>query len=156
MEQTAKEQAPVGTLRLWAENSRLDELTAFLECHLAAARCPAKAQTQILLAAEEVFVNIAAYAYPPGGGEVEVALFLDGPALTLRFADGGRPFDPLSRPEPDTGLAAHHRDIGGLGILLVKKTMDDVAYEYTGGKNRLTLCKNIAPGGAGGAGATAE
>ena len=63
--------------------------------------------------------------------------------VTIQFLDSGKPFDPLARPDADTSLSAEERDIGGLGILMVKKSMDDVGYEYRDGCNILTLKKSL-------------
>ena len=123
----------------------LAAVTAFVNGHLEKVGCPMKAQMQIELAVEEIFVNIASYAYAPGTGraiiQVEVT---DAPAsATIIFIDQGTPYDPLAKPDPDVSLSAKEREIGGLGIYLTKKTMDDVRYEYKDGKNILTLMKKI-------------
>lgn len=120
-------------------------VTDFLEQHLEEAGCPLKAQMQITMAAEEIFVNIAHYAYAPGQGEATVRLAVVGepPAVSVTFIDRGVPFDPLAKPDPDVSLTAEERGIGGLGIYLTKKTMDDVRYVYEDGRNILTLVKNI-------------
>ena len=130
-------------LELPAEVERLDEVLSFIERHLEEAECPQKAQMQIAVAAEEVFVNIAQYAYAPGTGTATVQMELseEPAAVTLRFIDGGMPFDPLSKSDPDVTLAAEDRQIGGLGIYMTKKVMDDVSYERRGEKNILTLKK---------------
>ena len=101
--------------------------------------------TQISLAVEEVFVNIASYAYQDSVGEAEVCVELktDPSAVRITFADSGIPFDPLNAEEPDLTLSAEERPIGGLGIFLVKELMDDVDYKYEGGKNILTFEKRL-------------
>lgn len=95
---------------------------------------------------EEVYVNIAHYAYAPGTGEVTVRLaFAEAPKkAVITFIDSGVPFDPLAKADPDVTLSAEERDIGGLGIYMTKKTMDEVHYEYKDGHNILTLTKEIA------------
>jgi len=132
-------------LTLEASVEALPQVTAFLEERLEAADCPMKAQMQLSIAAEEIFVNIAHYAYAPGTGEATVRLELGGepPAARVTFIDRGVPFDPLKKTDPDITLAAEDRQIGGLGIYMTKKTMDDVRYEYRDGQNILTLVKNI-------------
>ena len=128
-----------------AEVEKLPELLAFLEQQLEKADCPAKAQMQISVAAEEIFVNIANYAYAPGKGIATVRLTIsrEPAAATITFIDRGTPFDPLKKEDPDVTLSAEERAIGGLGIYMTKKTMDEVRYEYKDGQNRLTLFKKL-------------
>ena len=132
-------------LDIMAENEKLSEVQSFLGQCLAKVNCPAKAQMQMELAAEEIFVNIANYAYAPEKGRavVRVEVSDDPVTVTLNFIDQGKPYDPLKRKEPDITLPAEEREIGGLGIFLTKKTMDDVSYEYRDGQNILTLKKKI-------------
>ena len=131
------------TVEATVEN--LPQVMAFLEQHLEEADCPLKAQMQITVAAEEIYVNIAHYAYAPGTGEATVRLEItdDPAAATITFIDRGIPFDPLAKPDPDVSLSAEERGIGGLGIYMVKKSMDDVRYAYRDGQNVLTLTKNF-------------
>lgn len=96
---------------------------------------------RIALAVEEVFVNIAHYAYAADTGQVTVRCTVGAEAITLEFEDRGRPFDPLATRDPDITLPAAERQIGGLGIFLVKKVMDNVNYRYEDGRNILTLSK---------------
>ena len=118
---------------------------SFIESHLAEIDCPPKAQMQIRLAAEEIFVNIAHYAYAPDKGKatVRVEVTEEPVSVTITFMDHGVPYDPLKKSDPDVTLPADERDVGGLGIFLTKKVMDDVAYEYRSGQNILTLIKNL-------------
>ena len=97
------------------------------------------------MAVEEIFVNIAHYAYAPGEGEAEIAALVEGdPAeLVVEFRDSGVPYDPLAKPDPDVTLSAEERGIGGLGIYMVKKSMDDVQYRHEGGRNILTIRKRL-------------
>ena len=122
---------------------QLGAVQDFVNERLCAAGADPKTQMQIGLVTEEVFVNVAEYAYDPGKGRVTVrAEVSDDPkALTLTFFDTGRPFDPLAKADPDVTLSAEERKIGGLGIFLTKKLMDDVRYEYRDGRNVLTLKK---------------
>ena len=132
-------------LTLPAEVERLPEVLSFIEELLEQVLCPMKAQMQICVAAEEVFVNIASYAYAPDTGmaELHVECAEDPASVTLTFIDSGRPFDPLAKEDPDVSLPVEEREIGGLGIFMTKKTMDRLHYEYVGGKNRLTLVKML-------------
>lgn len=128
-----------------AELDRLPEVLSFLEQLLEEADCPLKAQMQITVAAEEVFVNIASYAYAPGTGMVTVrAEILENPRrATVTFADSGIPFNPLEKDDPDVTLSAEERQIGGLGIYMTKKVMDEVRYAYQDDQNVMTLTKMI-------------
>ena len=131
------------TLEATVEN--LTPVMAFLEEHLEEAECSMKAQMQIAVAAEEIYVNIAHYAYAPGTGEATVRMEItdDPRTASITFIDRGVPFDPLAKPDPDVTLSAEERGIGGLGIYMTKKTMDDVRYERVDGQNILTLVKRI-------------
>ncbi len=128
-----------------AVKDNLPEVMDFVERNLEAIDCPPKAQMQIGVAVEEIFVNIANYAYAPGRGRatVRVEVSEDPIMVTITFIDNGRPYDPLAKADPDVTLSAEQRDIGGLGIFLVKQTMDDVVYEYKNGQNILKLKKKL-------------
>lgn len=126
-----------------ADKSKLPEVNLFIDSFLERAGCSMKAQMQIDLTVEEIFVNIASYSYGGGEGKASVGISLDGDEVTIVFVDSGIPYDPLKKPDPDTTLSAAKRQIGGLGIFLVKKTMDSVEYEYIDGKNVLTIKKKI-------------
>lgn len=128
-----------------AETSQLESVNSFIDEVLDSCGCPAKIRLQVELAVEEIFVNIASYAYHPERGEAEVCVDTqdDPPTVTITFLDHGKPFNPLDKPDADTTLPASERDIGGLGILLVKKSMDDVTYSYENGKNILTITKQL-------------
>ncbi len=132
-------------LTLEASADNLERALAFADAELEAAGCSAKTKMQIDVAVEEIFVNIANYAYAPDTGSVTVRAetLSDPKRIRITFADGGVPYDPLSRPDPDVTLSAEERQIGGLGIFMVKKSMDDVSYEYRDGKNILTITKNL-------------
>ena len=112
---------------------------------LEAADCPPNARMQIDVAVEEIFINIASYAYAPekGKASVRVEIGQDPLTVTITFVDHGVPYDPLSREDPDISLPAEARDAGGLGIFMTKKFMDDVNYLYKDGQNILTLKKNL-------------
>lgn len=128
-----------------AKNENLPLVLSFIDQHLNKIGCSPKAQMQISVAAEEIFVNIANYAYAPENGKVAVRVeFSEDPiTVIITFMDNGKPFDPTKRADPNVSLSAEERNIGGLGIFMTKKMMDDVSYEYSEGKNILTLKKGI-------------
>lgn len=133
-------------MKIKAEVDNLDEVLAFVDERLEEAGCPMKVQTQIDIAVEEIFVNIASYAYAPetGNADIGVEITGDDPAVvTIRFADSGMPYDPLAKEDPDITLPAEERPIGGLGIYMVKKSMDEVFYEYKDGFNIFTIKKKL-------------
>ena len=123
----------------------LDTVMAFVDQQLEEVGCSMKAQMQIDIAVEEVYVNIAHYAYNPeiGGVTIRVQIEEEPLAVILTFIDKGKPYDPLAKEDPDVTLAAEDRQIGGLGIFMVKKSMDNVSYEYNEGRNILTLKKKL-------------
>ena len=124
--------------------NNLPKVMGFIEQNLENTRCSMKARMQISIAAEEVFVNIANYAYAPRKGNATVRIDVsEEPVVIITFIDNGIPFDPLSRKDPDVGLPASRRRIGGLGIFMTKKAMDHVEYEYKDGQNILRLKKNL-------------
>ena len=104
-----------------------------------------KAQMQIDIAIDELFGNIAHYAYNPevGDATVRVEVVEDPLAVIITFIDKGVPYDPLAKADPNVTLSAEEREIGGLGIFMVKKTMDDITYEYKDGQNILKIKKNL-------------
>ena len=128
-----------------ADKAQLDRVIAFVDEALESAPGGMELQFRVELAVEEAFVNIANYAYAPGSGQVEVGCEFqrDSGRFVIRFADAGKAFNPLARAEADTSAKATMEREGGLGILLVKKTMDDVRYARENGKNILTLTKKL-------------
>ena len=126
-----------------AEVDALNDVMTFVEGELEKADCPASAAMQITVAVEELFVNIAHYAYPGETGSMKLGVDITDGVATLRFVDYGIPFDPLQKTDPDVTLDAESRNIGGLGIFMVKKSMDDVQYERKDNQNILTLKKKI-------------
>ena len=131
-------------LRVEAKVENLQQVVTFATATLTEA-CPARERMHIELVTEEIFVNIANYAYPEPGGFVTIRRRGgEGPeGLTLTFIDGGVPYDPLRRADPDLTLSAEDRPIGGLGVFLVKKIVDEAHYEYKEGKNILTVRRMI-------------
>ena len=128
-----------------AKIDALEDVLCFVDGTLEGYECPMKLQTSISVAIEEVFVNVAHYAYGEGEGDVSISIAFDGDSrlATFRMADKGIPFDPLNKPDPDITLSAEQREIGGLGIYIVKKTMDTVTYTYENGENILIMKKKI-------------
>ena len=120
-------------------------VTDFVNEQLESYDCPMKAQMQIDIAIDELFGNIAHYAYNPEIGEATVRVeVVENPlSVVITFIDKGVPYDPLKNDDPDTTLSADERDIGGLGIYMVKKSMDDITYEYKDGQNILTIKKSL-------------
>ena len=132
-------------LTIAATVENIETVTDFVNEQLEAYDCPMKAQMQIDIAIDELFGNIAHYAYNPevGSATVRVEVVEDPLSVIITFIDNGVPYDPLKKDDPDTTLSAEDRAIGGLGIFMVKKTMDDIIYEYKDGQNRLTIVKKI-------------
>ena len=132
-------------LTIAATVENIETVTDFVNEQLEAYDCPMKAQMQIDIAIDELFGNIAHYAYNPevGSATVRVEVTEDPLCVVITFIDNGVPYDPLQKADPDTSLSAEDRAIGGLGIFMVKKTMDDVIYEYKDGQNRLTIIKRM-------------
>ncbi|MBR5539154.1 MAG: SpoIIE family protein phosphatase [Clostridia bacterium] len=128
-----------------AKTESLSDVIGFVESMLEDFECPIKMQTAICVAIEEVFVNVARYAYPESEGETTLSVGFDETSrtVTFRMADKGIPFDPLKKPDPDVTLSAEEREIGGLGIFIAKKTMDSLGYAYENGENVLTMTKKI-------------
>ena len=128
-----------------AKTESLTDVLAFTEQILEKYQCSMKIQTAICVAIEEVFVNVAHYAYGNEQGDVKFDISFEEKTrnVTFRMADKGVPFDPLKKPEPDITLSAEEREIGGLGIFITKKTMDMVTYAYENGENILTMIKKI-------------
>lgn len=133
-------------LNIEAKVNNLNTVLTFVTDMLEEAGCSMKLQMQIEVAVEEIFVNIAHYAYTPNEGSATILADIAGDpkALTVVFKDQGIPFNPLLREDPDVEAKAQDRSIGGLGIYMVKKSMDDMRYEYKDGHNILTIVKNIA------------
>lgn len=132
-------------LNLEAAVANISTVTDFVNAILEELDCPMKAQLQIDVAIDELFSNIAKYAYAPGTGPatVRVETEEDPRAVILTFIDRGTPFDPLAAEDPDITAPAEERSIGGLGVFLVKKTMDDVRYERRDGQNILRITKRM-------------
>lgn len=139
------EESLMKEITMKALRSNLENALDFIDGYLNEFDCPGKTRMQIDLASEEIFVNIATYAYIPRSGTVTIKISLseDRSQVYITFSDSGIPYDPLAREDPDVTLSGEERQIGGLGIFLVKKYMDDVRYRFADGKNNLTIVKNL-------------
>ena len=126
-----------------AKKTNLDAVLSFIDEQLGEAECSKKTRMTIDVAVEELFVNISSYAYDPkiGTAVVQVSVHNEPLSVEITFIDNGKPYAPLAKPDPDVTLDAEHRQIGGLGIFMVKKSMDNVQYEYKDGRNILTIKK---------------
>ena len=132
-------------LTIAATVENIETVTAFVEEQLEALDCPVKARMQINIAIDELFGNIAHYAYNPDVGEatVWVEVVEEPLSVVITFIDKGVPYDPLAAADPDTSLPAEERALGGLGIFMVKKSMDEVTYRYENGSNILSIRKKL-------------
>jgi len=128
-------------LKIAATLQNLDAVLGFVGARLG--DCPAKARNQIAVAVDEIFSNIARYAYHTNTGGVTIRIAV-GHEIVIEFEDSGIPYDPLSADAPDISLPAEAREIGGLGIFMVKNIMDSVEYRRDGDKNILTIRKKNA------------
>ena len=126
-----------------ADIGRLDDVIAFVEQELETLDCPAKDVASIDISLEEIFVNVAHYAYPSGVGEAEITLepTAERNGVSISISDKGQEFNPLEKPDPDITLSAEERKIGGLGIYMTKKMMNSVVYERRDNTNILTMVK---------------
>lgn len=132
-------------LTVVASVENIETVTDFVNEQLEAFDCPMKAKMQIDIAIDEIFGNIAHYAYNPDIGEatVKVEVTENPLAVIITFIDNGVPYNPLKQADPDITQSADERQIGGLGIYMVKKSMDEITYEYKDGQNVLSVKKRI-------------
>ena len=131
------------TMTVKATDDNLDNVTDFVNGILSEKGVGAKVVSQLDIALEEIFINVAHYAYNPDVGEVEISVEVTEGDIVLKFTDGGKRYDPLAKEDPDITLSAEDRQIGGLGIYMVKKLVDGISYEYVDGKNILILEKKF-------------
>lgn len=131
------------TIQAAIENT--DIVIGFVNKYLAEMGGSPRLLAQIDVAVDDIFANIASYAYPKGAGDatVRVETAQDPPGVIVTFIDQGIPYDPTSAAEPDVTLPPGKRPIGGLGIFMVRKTMDAISYVFRDGRNVLTLRKNL-------------
>ena len=129
-----------------AKIENVDKVTEFVNEVLEEKECPLKVQMQLDVAIDEIFGNIAYYAYGKGSGNATIQIEMEDnpPKITLIFIDQGTRYNPLENQDPDMTLHIEDREIGRLGIFLVKKTMDELSYEYVDGQNILTMKKELA------------
>lgn len=134
---------PKITLPALIEN--IEKATDFMNEALERAACPMRVQMQLAIALDELMSNVARYAYMPNTGDITISVEIhnDPRRVVLTLTDRGIPYDPLLKPPPDTTLSADERQIGGLGIFIVKRTMDSMHYEYKDGKNIVTIEKKF-------------
>ena len=133
------------SLTVNASADNLAGVLEFIDAELAAAGSTMKTQFQIDLAVEEIYVNIVHFAYTPDTGDIIIQCDVYGepPLAEIQFIDQGKPYNPLDNPEPNITLTAEERQIGGLGVLMVKKTMDEVEYHYENSQNILKIKKYL-------------
>ena len=130
-------------IKVKAQPANTEAVFEFVTTGLESHGAPSGTIPEILIAVEEIFLNIAQHAYPPDQ-EGEASIYISfGSEAVIRFEDSGKPFNPLEREGPNLDVPLMEREIGGLGIHFVKNLMDKVEYEYTGGKNVLTITKSI-------------
>lgn len=120
----------------------LEVVMDFVNSELETYDCNMKVQTQIDIAIEEIFVNISSYAYNPEVGAVTIRVAV-GNEITIEFEDKGKPYNPIEKIDPDVTKSIEERDVGGLGIFMVKKIMDSIEYKNVENKNILTIRKGI-------------
>ncbi|MCR5203779.1 MAG: ATP-binding protein [Lachnospiraceae bacterium] len=132
-------------LTIEALTDNLQAVLDFVDTELEGADCPMKTQMQIDVAVEELFVNVAHYAYTPATGQarIDIEITEDPKKVMITITDSGIPFDPTAKPDPDVTLSAQERQIGGLGIYMVKKSMDSMDYRYEDGKNIVSITKTL-------------
>jgi len=136
----------VKSMTVPARIDRLEAVLEFIDLELEAHNCPPKAKARLAIAAEEIFVNIARYAYAPREGKatIEIGVAGEPPVAVLRFLDRGTPYNPLEKADPDITLSAEDREAGGLGVFMAKKIADSIHYAYEADRNILTLTKALA------------
>ena len=130
-------------IRIPAKTEGVDLILAFVGLLLDVNGCSAKARTQLRMAVEEIYVNQTLYAYSSEDGWVEMCGCVENDVATFILIDGGTPFDPLAKDDPDIMLSGEERGIGGLGIYMVKTMVDELEYEYRDGCNRLMMRRRL-------------
>ena len=130
-------------LTVEAKTENLPQVLAFVDEYLEQAGCSMKVQMALDVAVEELFVNIANYAYAPGTGSAVISVRTENGSFVIEFRDAGVPYDPTLKPDPDVSLSAADRPIGGLGIYMAKKSTDSMSYRYEDGHNILEIRKKI-------------
>lgn len=133
-------------LTIEAKIENLQDVLAFAESVFESVDMPMKPMIQLNIAVEEIFVNVASYSYPDSTGDVTIKLDSEEVPgrMLVTFTDSGIPYDPLAKEDPDTTLSLEERGVGGLGIFMVKKSMDAMRYCYENNCNILTIEKTYA------------
>ena len=131
-------------LTLRAKTEKLNQVLEFVNASLEEKNCPMYKVMELDIAVEELFVNIAHYAYTPAEGDVTIQIVFVEEDVIITFMDSGIPYNPWARKDPDTTLSLGERKVGGLGVFMVKNSMDEVGYRYEDGKNVVTIKKNIS------------
>lgn len=126
-----------------AVNNNLEQVLEFVDGFLGTAGFQTKQIMQVNIAVEEIYINVANYAYNPDIGLVNIRCKLEGNKAIIEFVDSGKPYNPLERADPDISKSAEERGIGGLGVFMVKKLMDNIYYKYENEKNILIIEKKI-------------
>ncbi len=129
-------------IRIDASRENTDIILSALDRQLEKVGCPEKIQYALDVAVEEIFGNICQYAYE-GKGEASIRICVLEDMAKITFIDSGKPFNPLERARVDVVELAESDELGGLGILMVKESMDDVSYDYIDGRNHLTIEKRL-------------
>ncbi|WP_026660134.1 ATP-binding protein [Butyrivibrio sp. AC2005] len=130
-------------LTIEAKVENLPKVLEFIDSGLEDDGCSMKNQMKIDIAVEELFVNIAHYAYRDKVGSAVIKYSNDDGKAIISLIDSGLHYDPLAKDDPDVSLSAEEREIGGLGIYMVKNSMDDVKYEYVDNQNITTITKSL-------------
>lgn len=132
-------------IRVQAKLDNLDKVLGFVNKQLKSVRSDVKEGLQLELSIEEAYVNIVNYAYGSDGGDIEIRSKMDNNPLeiTIQFIDSGIPYNPLKNEDPNISLNTEDKELGGLGILLIKNNVDQMEYEYNNGKNIFTIKKKL-------------
>lgn len=138
-----KDVSAMQELVISAVNDNLDRVQDFVSGFLEEAGFQTKQIMQVNIAVEEIYVNISSYAYNPDVGPVTIRCTSDANKAVIEFIDSGKRYNPLEREDPDITQAAEERGVGGLGVFMVKKLMDNISYRYENGNNILIIEKNI-------------
>lgn len=131
---------PQNSITLRPVRESMEKAVAFVEDTLERAGVPRLIIAKMNIAVDEIFSNIIQYS---GAGEADLQCGVRDGKIRLVFTDDGKPYDPTQQADPDTTVSAEEREIGGLGIFMVKRSMDSVVYAYRDGRNILTLTKTI-------------
>lgn len=130
-----------------ASLENFETILAEVEGLLTETGCPMDMLYDLNISFEEIFVNIASYAYSQGDGDGMIRILMEiqeNPyKVLIKFRDTGIPYNPLEKEDPNIDLPGEERPIGGLGIFFVKNMMDEVIYEYQNGENVLTIAREV-------------